>query len=183
MTAGRRAGDGARTAGSRTQTGCAAAAASALLVVACGSAATGQDPAAQPVQPAPSPQPGRSASRATGAARRRAAARYLAIARPAYRRLDHDLDDGLEGDDRDNLAASQADLRAAATERRFDRQLLALPLAALMAGTVAGFVLARTAGIFGFHLTFSSALAYRALIVEAVAVVFLLSTAAVESRR
>jgi hypothetical protein len=67
---------------------------------------------------------------ATGAARRRAAARYLAIARPANRQLDHDFDDGLDGGDRGNLAASRADLRAAAaTERRFDRQLLALPLA------------------------------------------------------
>ena len=61
--------------------------------------------------------------------------------------------------------------------------LVVLGSAALMAGTIVGFVLARTAGIFGFHLTFSSALAYWALIFEAIPDVFLLGTAAVESRR
>jgi hypothetical protein len=60
--------------------------------------------------------------------------------------------------------------------------LLALGSAALMAGTIVGFVLARTSGIFGFHLAFSSGLAYAALIIEAVAVVFLLVTAAVMTR-
>jgi hypothetical protein len=34
--------------------------------------------------------------------------------------------------------------------------LVVLGAAALMAGTIVGFVLARTVGIFGFHLTFSS---------------------------
>src|ERR1700729_1194678 len=53
--------------------------------------------------------------------------------------------------------------------------LLAVGSAALMAGTIIGFVLARTSGIFGFHLAFSSRLAYAALIIEAVAVVFLLA--------
>ena len=38
--------------------------------------------------------------------------------------------------------------------------------AALMAGTIVGFILARSAGIFGFHLTFSSGLAWTVLIVE-----------------
>lgn len=56
------------------------------------------------------------------------AARYLAIARPANERLDHDFDrleDASDGD----LQATDADLRhAAATERRFDWQLLQLPL-------------------------------------------------------
>jgi hypothetical protein len=48
--------------------------------------------------------------------------------------------------------------------------------ALLMAGTIVGFVLARTVGIFGFHLTFSSGLAYTVLIVEAAAVVLLALT-------
>jgi hypothetical protein len=61
--------------------------------------------------------------------------------------------------------------------------LIVLGSALLMAGTLVGFVLARTVGIFGFHLTFSSGLAYAALIIEAVAVVFLTSTAAVITRR
>lgn len=56
------------------------------------------------------------------------AARYLAIARPANERLDRDFD-GLEDASHDDLAAAAADLRdAAATERRFDRQLLRLEL-------------------------------------------------------
>jgi hypothetical protein len=45
--------------------------------------------------------------------------------------------------------------------------------AALMAGTIVGFVLARTVGIFGFRLTFSSGLANAVLVVEAVALVLL----------
>jgi hypothetical protein len=60
--------------------------------------------------------------------------------------------------------------------------LVTLGSAVLMAGTIAGFVLARTVGIFGFHLTFSSGLAYAALIIEAIAVVFLAATAAVIAR-
>ena len=60
--------------------------------------------------------------------------------------------------------------------------LVTVGSAALMAGTIVGFVLARTVGIFGFRLTFSSGLAYAALIIEAVAVVFLCATAAVMAR-
>jgi hypothetical protein len=37
--------------------------------------------------------------------------------------------------------------------------LVVLGAAALMAGTIVGFILARIVGIFGFHLTFSSGLA------------------------
>jgi hypothetical protein len=46
----------------------------------------------------------------------------------------------------------------------------------LMGGTIVGFILARTSGIFGFHLTFSTTLANEALVVEAVAVVLLAVT-------
>jgi hypothetical protein len=54
------------------------------------------------------------------------AARYLAVAEPANRRLDHDLD-GVEDNERDDLPAAAADLRdAAAAERRFDRQLITI---------------------------------------------------------
>jgi hypothetical protein len=49
--------------------------------------------------------------------------------------------------------------------------------AALMAGTIVGFVLARTVGIFGFRLTFISTEAYVVMVVEAVAVVLLGITA------
>jgi hypothetical protein len=55
--------------------------------------------------------------------------------------------------------------------------LVVLASAALMAGTIAGFLLARTVGIFGFRLTFSSTEAYIVLVVEAVAVILLLCTA------
>ena len=54
--------------------------------------------------------------------------------------------------------------------------MVVLGAAALMAGTMVGFVLARTVGIFGFHLTFSSGLAYTVLIVEAAGVVMLALT-------
>jgi hypothetical protein len=61
------------------------------------------------------------------AQRKMAAHSYLAIALPANRRLETDFD-GLENH-RADLAAAQADLRdAAATEREFDRRLLALKL-------------------------------------------------------
>ncbi len=55
--------------------------------------------------------------------------------------------------------------------------LVALGSAALMAGTIAGFLLARTVGIFGFRLTFSSTEAYIVLVVEAAAVILLICTA------
>ncbi len=62
----------------------------------------------------------------TAAERRALAARYLAIAVPANHKLDHDFD-GLKEHQRHDLAAADADLRdAAATERWFDRQLIAI---------------------------------------------------------
>jgi hypothetical protein len=54
--------------------------------------------------------------------------------------------------------------------------LVVLGAALLMAGTIVGFVLARTVGIFGFRLTFSSGLANTVLVVEAAAVVLLAVT-------
>jgi hypothetical protein len=105
------------------------AGACALAVAGCGGAAPAKPahrPAAE-MTPAPDAT---AAQLATGAARREAAARYLAIALPANRRLNHDFDEGLDGADRHDLTAARADLRdAAATERRFDRQLLRLRLA------------------------------------------------------
>jgi hypothetical protein len=47
----------------------------------------------------------------------------------------------------------------------------------LMAGTIVGFFLARSVGIFGFKLTFTSGLANTVLIIEIVAVVLLAITA------
>jgi hypothetical protein len=62
----------------------------------------------------------------SAAALQNAAAKYTAIARPANRKLDHEFD-GLKDHEKDNLAAAQADLRAAAaTERQFDRQLMVI---------------------------------------------------------
>ena len=57
------------------------------------------------------------------------------------------------------------------------RLLVVLGALALMAGTIVGFLLARSVGIFGFKLTFSSGLAYTVLVVEAAAVVLLAVTA------
>lgn len=64
-------------------------------------------------------------------------------------------------------------LLAAAAVLATRRLLVVAASAVLMAGTMVGFVLARTVGIFGFHLTFSSGLAYTVLIVEAAGVVLL----------
>ena len=79
--------------------------------------------------PAPSPRAAGATQNATAQnAAVRAAARYMAIALPANRRLDRELD-GLKDHEKDNLAAARADLRAAAaTERQFDRQLMAISL-------------------------------------------------------
>jgi hypothetical protein len=96
----------------------------ALLAVGCSSA--GAPAAAAPAQASQAAPAGQAISRA----QQQAAARsYLAIARPANRRLETDFD-GLD-DHRNELAAAKADLRdAAATERQFDRRLLALKLPA-----------------------------------------------------
>ena len=90
---------------------------------------------------ASSPAPHSSTSRSPAASRRPAASRtaataaelkamvgtYTAIAQPANRELDHEFD-GFDDHMKDgDLAAARADLRAAVvTERRFDRQLIAL---------------------------------------------------------
>jgi hypothetical protein len=94
----------------------------ALLAAGCSSA--GGPVAAAPASPAA------PAGQAISPAQQKEASRsYLAIARPANRRLETDFD-GLD-DHRNDLAAAKADLRdAAATERRFDRRLLALGLPA-----------------------------------------------------
>jgi hypothetical protein len=74
---------------------------------------------------APRP-PAHAAPVAAGPSRPVAAGRYLAIAQDGNRRLEVDFD-RLAGRDRSHLAAARADLRdAAATERRFDRRLLAI---------------------------------------------------------
>ena len=75
------------------------------------------------------------------------------------------------------LVQVAACLLAAVALLVFRHLIVVLGAAALMAGTIVGFVLARTVGIFGFHLTFSSGLAYTVLVVEAVAVILLGITA------
>ena len=61
--------------------------------------------------------------------------------------------------------------------------LVVLAAAALMAGTIVGFVLARTVGIFGFKLAFSSGLADTVLAVEAAGVIMLALTGWLQLRR
>ena len=97
-----------------------------LLTAGCASSQP-PGPAAHTTPAAPA-TPATVAAPATpdAAALRALAARYLAIAQPANRQLDHDFD-GLKDNEGDDLAAAEADLRAAAaTERRFDRQLVAI---------------------------------------------------------
>jgi len=111
-----------RKAGAGVVLSCAA-----LLATGCASA--GGPAAAAPTTTPARPSHAAPTAQVLSPAQRKAAARsYLAVARPANRRLDTDFD-GLEDNDDDDLGAAQADLRdAAATERQFDRRLLALTL-------------------------------------------------------
>ena len=85
-------------------------------------------PAGHSAQAPSAGQSGSAVATPLAPARRKALARrYLAIARPANHRLDHEVD-GFADHQRSDLAAAEADLRAeAVTERRFDRQLAAIP--------------------------------------------------------
>lgn len=100
---------------------------SALMVLAGGCAAGGPAVAGSAGRPM-SPSSLRPAASAVSAAQLKAlAARYLAIAVPANRRLDTEVD-GYTDDERDDLGAAEADLRAeAATERLFDQHLTEIP--------------------------------------------------------
>ena len=103
---------------------------SALLAAGCASSAPpARSPASQgPASQDPASQgPASQSPAATTAELTAMAARYMVIARPANRELDHEFD-GFDDHIKDgDLPAARADLRAAvATERRFDRQLIAL---------------------------------------------------------
>jgi hypothetical protein len=92
----------------------------ALLAAGCASSGP-------PAQSPASHRPAARGTAATTAELTAMAARYMAIARPANRELDHEFD-GFDDHVKDgDLAPARADLRAAVvTERRFDRQLIAL---------------------------------------------------------
>jgi hypothetical protein len=81
------------------------------------------------------------------------------------------------------LVQTAAAIVAAALLLATRHLLIVLGSVLLMAGTIVGFILARTVGIFGFHLTFDSGLANAVLIVEAAAIISLVATAAVLVRR
>jgi hypothetical protein len=96
----------------------------ALLVVGC----TSGEPA------------GRAGTAASPGALKALAATYLAVAKPANRRLDTE-NDSFSDDEHGDLAGAESDLRAeAGTERRFDQQLskirfppqIAVPVRALI---------------------------------------------------
>jgi len=98
---------------------------SALLAAGCASSAP---PARSPASQGPASQsPAARGTAAPMAELTAMAARYMAIARPANRELDHEFDSFDDYIKDGDLAAARADLRAAVvTERRFDRQLIAL---------------------------------------------------------
>jgi hypothetical protein len=110
----------------RAGRGAALAVACAGLVAAAAAGCASDRPAA--------PSPGHSVARSspaavsptrspTSTAQRAVATRYLAIASAGNRRLETGFD-RLDGQDRGDLSAAQADLRGiAATERLFDQQL------------------------------------------------------------
>lgn len=106
-----------------------------VMVTACGSSSDNSS--------ATNAAPPSSAVSAT--AMKSLAARYLVIATPANKRLDHDFD-RLDDLDHSDLTAAQADLRdIAATERRFDRELLAIPFPAAIRPVVQALVNANQA--------------------------------------
>jgi hypothetical protein len=77
----------------------------------------------------------------------RAAARYLAIARPANRRLDEAVD-GYRDARRDDLARARAELRRQATvEQHFDRQLARASMPRVPAGIARTLIRANRARI------------------------------------
>jgi DNA-binding GntR family transcriptional regulator len=102
----------------------------ALLAAGCASSGP---PARSPASQSPASQgtasqsPAARGTAATTAELTAMAARYMAIARPANRELDHEFD-GFDDHIKDgDLAAARANLRTAVvTEHRFDRQLIAL---------------------------------------------------------
>ena len=97
----------------------------ALLALAGGCSSAG--PAARSAGHSALASPAGHSAPVPSARRKALARRYLAIARPANHRLDHEVDDFADHQ-RSDLAAAEADLRAeAVTERRFDRQLAAIP--------------------------------------------------------
>jgi hypothetical protein len=113
----------------RTGAGAILVACACLALAACGATHHPSGSTQQPsnsTQPPPSstPQPPTQTASTSGPT---PAARYLTIAEAGNRALDEAFDDGLEGEDANNLAAAQADLRsAAATERLFDQRLAAI---------------------------------------------------------
>ncbi len=118
-------------AGSRS-----AQAAAALIVLAAGCGTSGPATASGPAASRPATAPGGAAASTTARAAvstpppgqlKALAARYMAIAVPANHRLDHEVD-GFADNQRDDLGAAEADLRAeAGTEHWFDRHLAEIP--------------------------------------------------------
>jgi len=127
MSGGRVTDMQGRAAAASLATAGAALLGTVLLTAGCASSgAPAQTPAPHNTAPHNTAPHNTAATAAATAELRAMAAKYLAIAQPANRELDHELD-GFKDHAKDDLAAAQADLRAAAaTERQFDRQLIAL---------------------------------------------------------
>lgn len=118
-----------------------------LGLAGCGSSGgTAAAPAGSGPVPSRSAAPS-SAPSVSAAGLRALAAEYLAIARPANRQLDHEVD-GFEDAQHDDVARATADLRAeVVTERRFDRQLAAIRFPPAIAATAAALIQANHARI------------------------------------
>lgn len=104
-----------------------------MLIILAGGCAVSPPPGAAVGRTA-RPGKGTVGPALSGPARRALASRYLAIARPANHRLEHEVDGFAEHRRRRDLTAATADLRAeAATERWFDRRLAAIAFPAAIA--------------------------------------------------
>jgi hypothetical protein len=119
----------------RLGAGLAAACGLAVLAAGCGASSSGTSSggassgAASSVGASP---PAAASTVLSAAARKALAARYLAIAQPANKSLDTE-NDGYGDAEHDNLAAARTDLLdEVATEARFDAQLLAIKVPAVI---------------------------------------------------
>jgi hypothetical protein len=110
----------------RRRTSLAGLAAVGCLAALAAGCSSGQSAAAASQQPQVSPSGGAVTTQVSPADRHALAEQYLKIAKPANHLLDVD-NDGYGDNEHDDLAAARQDLRGEiATERMFDRQLLAI---------------------------------------------------------
>jgi hypothetical protein len=127
------------------RTGSQLAVTALVMVLAAGCAGGGS--ASVSAQQVSHPGPKQSASPAPTWQLKALARKYLAVAKPANRRLDT-ANDGFEDSEHDDLPAARADLKSeAATERWFDQHLAKIPFPPALEAMVRSLIEANTTRI------------------------------------